>query len=77
MRTANIRSLLPAAYSFDFFNAPMEGPAAVQLKTIYPGPYYSFFEQYSDADMQEAIKVVEEIVEEEDPYDGVLGFSQV
>jgi hypothetical protein len=44
---------------------------------LYPGPYYQFFERYSDVDMQKAINAMEEVVEEEGPYDGVLGFSQV
>jgi hypothetical protein len=55
----------------------MKCRAAPELEMVYPGPYYQFFEQFSDADMQKAINVVEEVVEEEGPYDGVLGFSQV
>jgi hypothetical protein len=75
--TANICSQVPATYTFDFIDAPIECDPAPDLRNVYPGPYYQFFDQYSGAAMQEAIKIVEEVVDEDGPYDGVVGFSQV
>ncbi|KUJ13196.1 uncharacterized protein LY89DRAFT_687410 [Mollisia scopiformis] len=73
---ANIRSLLPSTYVFDFLDAPIECDAAAELEGLFPGPYYCFFDKYSEEEMQKAIEFVHEVVEEDGPYDCVMGFSQ-
>jgi thiaminase len=76
-RTAGIASLLPSTYEFDYLDSPLESSAALELRDVYPGPYYCFFNQYSSSEMQNAVDFIREVVEEDGPYDAVIGFSQV
>ncbi|CZR50580.1 uncharacterized protein PAC_00454 [Phialocephala subalpina] len=75
-RIANIRSLLQSSYVFDFLDSPVQCEAAVGLKGVYPGPYYCFFERYSEEYLQKVVDFVCGVVDEDGPYDGVIGFSQ-
>ena len=75
--TGPLRSKLPAHWEYDFLDAPNECGPDFQLKGIFPGPYYCFFEKYSKENMREAVEYVAEVVEEDGPYDLVIGFSQV
>lgn len=74
---APLRALLPSTYTFDFLDAPNECNAAPELSGIYPAPYYCFFERHSEEEMQAAVEFVKEVVEEDGPYDMIMGFSQV
>jgi pimeloyl-ACP methyl ester carboxylesterase len=40
------------------------------------GPYFSHTQGYSPADIAQAVGYVEEILEEQGPFDGIFGFSQ-
>lgn len=41
-----------------------------------PGPYYSHTQGYSPDDITQAISHLEEILEDQGPFDGIFGFSQ-
>jgi hypothetical protein len=73
------RHHLPAHYTFDFADAPIEcGPGlGLDVGDVYPGPYYCFFEAYTPERMDAAIEHVREIIEEDGPYDAIFAFSQV
>lgn len=73
---AGIASHLPSTHEFDYLDSPLESSAAQELRDVYPGPYYCFFNQYSSSEIQSAVGFVREIVEEDGPYDAVIGFSQ-
>ena len=70
-------SRLPSSWEFDFLEAPFECEGASELRNIYTGPYSCFFQQYSKASMQQAVEYVREVVDEDGPYDCIMGFSQV
>lgn len=46
------------------------------MDSVYGGPYYCFFESYTPERMAAAVEYVREIVEDEGPFDGIIGFSQ-
>lgn len=75
--TASLASILPPSYEYDYLDAPIECEAAPEIRGIFPGPYYCFFQQYSDLDMARAVKYVQEVVDEDGPYNCLIGFSQV
>ncbi len=75
--TASIRALLPPSYNFEFLDAPLESEPAHELRGVYPGPYYCFFERCSAEEMKKAVNFVREVVDKDGPYDCVIGFSQV
>jgi hypothetical protein len=76
---ARLIDALPAHYTFDFADAPIEcGPGlGLDVGDVYPGPYYCFFEAYTPERMDAAIEHVREIIEEDGPYDAIFAFSQV
>ena len=75
--TAPLRSLLPHTWQFDFVDSSHDCSAAEELELVYPGPYHCFFPRYTSEAMEEAVQYVQEVVDEDGPYDCVIGFSQV
>jgi len=69
--------MLPPSWEFDFVDAPFDCNAAPELTGIYPGPYHCFFDKYSEENMSQAVDFVREVVDEDGPYDCIMGFSQV
>lgn len=73
---AKLRAFLPQTWDYDYLEAPNNSEAAAELKGIYPGPNFCFFDRYTPKDMQDAVEYVDEVVKEDGPYDCVMGFSQ-
>lgn len=48
----------------------------LDLPDFVKGPYYCWFEGLSSLQCQEAHDIITETIEEEGPFDGVIGFSQ-
>jgi Serine hydrolase (FSH1) len=71
------RSLLPKHLEYEFFDADNEYPAAEGVGGIFPGPYYCFYPVPTTKNVEEAHQYVQNIIEEEGPFDAVMGFSQV
>jgi len=46
------------------------------IDAFFPGPYYCFYELPTPDQVQEAYDFVTETIEEEGPFDGIIGFSQ-
>lgn len=75
--TEMFRSLLPKHFEYEFFDADNEYPAAEGCADIFPGPYYCFYPVPTTNNVELAHQYVQEIIEEEGPFDAVMGFSQV
>ena len=75
--TGLIMTLLPSTWTYDFLDAPLSSPPAPELRLVYPPPYFCFFTAVSDASINAAVDLVREVIEEDGPYDAVIGFSQV
>lgn len=71
------RSLLPQNFEYEFFNAEYEYPAAEGVGEIFPGPYYCFYPVPTINNVEYAHQYVQDIIDEEGPFDAVMGFSQV
>lgn len=68
---------LPPHWTFEFVDAPIDCGPGLDIGQVYPGPYYCFFESYTPDRMHDAVEYVREIVEDEGPFDAIIGFSQV
>lgn len=78
MTTAEIfRSLLPEDLEYDFFDADHEIGAADGVEGIFPGPYTCWYPVPTQTNVKDAHQVVWDLIEEEGPFDIVMGFSQV
>ena len=47
-----------------------------EIKSFYPGPYYCYYNLPTHDLVQQAQSYIEEVIEDEGPFDGVIGFSQ-
>jgi hypothetical protein len=75
--TGSLRAQLPPNWEFDYIPSPHETEPAAELKGVYPGPNYEFFSSYTPDTMSEAVTYLDEILaDQEEPYDGIVGFSQ-
>lgn len=48
----------------------------VELRAIYPPPYLAYATVAREADIRAALDYLEDVIEDEGPFDGVLAFSQ-
>ena len=46
------------------------------MESFFPGPYFCYYDLPTDDLVRQAQVYIEEIIEEEGPFDGVIGFSQ-
>jgi Serine hydrolase (FSH1) len=76
-QTASFRSILPSHYTFHFPEGEYEYPAADGIAEIYPGPYLCWYPFPPTLEnVSEAHELIWNIIEEDGPFDGVMGFSQ-
>lgn len=73
---APIRAHLPADWEFEFLEGLAEVPPAFGVDAIYPGPFLCYHKEPSLEELQAVYELVMEVVEDEGPFDAVLGFSQ-
>ena len=60
----------------DTVGATVANTPRVEVPDFVEGPFYRWYEGLSSKNVKEAHDVIFEIIEEEGPFDGVLGFSQ-
>jgi len=63
-------------HTFDFVDAPFDSTAAPGISKLYPGPYLAWHTQYEPQHVQPVHDFLRTVIEEDGPYDGVIGFSQ-
>jgi len=73
---AQIRSQLVGQHEFIFPDGEVECEPAPGIEAFYPGPYYCFYDLPIPEKVQAAFDLIDEILEDEGPFDGVIGFSQ-
>jgi len=76
MQTEGFRNLLPAHFDYEFVEGENEVPPAPGIAKVFPGPYLSYLADYSVGSIEEQHRFIMDIVTEEGPFDGVMGFSQ-
>ena len=80
---AAIRSLLghDAGVHFHFLQGEIECGPGPGVEGFFDGPYYSYYtwprhvNEDGDASVDDAYSLIYETIEEEGPFDGILGFS--
>ncbi|KXT02179.1 hypothetical protein AC578_5964 [Pseudocercospora eumusae] len=75
-QTSSFRAFLPPTWTFDYLEAPYDSAPGPGIEGVYPPPHYCFFDWYTPERMQEAVDYVREVIEEDGPYDAIMGFSQ-
>ncbi|CAG8395007.1 unnamed protein product [Penicillium salamii] len=75
-QTAAFRSLLPAHFEWEFFDADHDCEAAEGVSGIYPGPYLSFYNTPYTKQVEDSHHFIDEMIEQEGPFDAIMGFSQ-
>ncbi|EED15545.1 EF-hand calcium-binding domain protein [Talaromyces stipitatus ATCC 10500] len=72
----NLRSCLSSAHIFDFIDAQFDCPPAPGIGDFYPPPYLCWHERYEPKDVQAVHDYINSVIEEDGPYDGIIGFSE-
>ncbi|KAF5565482.1 EF-hcalcium-binding domain-containing protein [Fusarium phyllophilum] len=73
---APIANLLPERYVLDFLDGPCEVNAAPGVDSCSSGPYLAWHRRHFAKDLASAYTYVKTVIDEDGPYDGVIGFSQ-
>jgi predicted esterase len=74
--TAPLRSRLHAQHTFDFVDGEGNCDAAPGMSGSYPPPYFCWYERGDPGEVQAAHEHLRSVVDEDGPYDGVIGFSE-
>ena len=75
-RLATLVSRISPQHTFDFIDAPFECSAAPGISEVYPSPYLAWHSQYDPEYISEVHDFLASVIEEDGPYDGIIGFSQ-
>lgn len=71
-----IRSLLPTHFDFTFMDGEHNSEPADGMTGLFPPPYLCYYPEPRVDRVFNAIKALGEFIEEEGPFDAVIGFSQ-
>ncbi|KAF2491842.1 hypothetical protein BU16DRAFT_565538 [Lophium mytilinum] len=63
-------------HTFDFVDAPFDCVAAHGISQLYQPPYLTWHTQYEPQHVEPVHDFLRTVIEEDGPYDGVIGFSQ-
>ncbi|KAL9103459.1 MAG: hypothetical protein Q9163_001487, partial [Psora crenata] len=75
-QTAPIRALLPSHWEYYFLQGPLECGPAPGIGDIYPGQKYNcWFHVPSLIEIQSVHSFLEDVIEDEGPFDAAWGFS--
>ncbi|RAK81974.1 uncharacterized protein BO72DRAFT_523861 [Aspergillus fijiensis CBS 313.89] len=64
------------SWEFVFLSGEIECSPAPGIEGTFPGPYYCWTRTFDTESVDAAHALIEEAIEENGPFDGVLGFSQ-
>jgi hypothetical protein len=57
-------------------DAQFEGPAAPGVAEVFPGPYFVWHKDYDPRSVEKVHEYLQSVLEEDGPYDGIIGFSE-
>ena len=66
----------PGISQIKYHAATVGNNRVLGIAEIYTGPYIAFFAHPTPEQVAEAFELVNEVIEEDGPFDGVMGFSQ-
>lgn len=73
---APLISRISPEHTFDFIDAQYEGPAAPGIAEVFPGPYFVWHEHHTPQAVESVHDYLKSVIEEDGPYDGLVGFSE-
>jgi len=73
---APLISRLSSEHTFDYVDAQFEGHAAPGIGEVFSGPYFVWHEKYDPQSVEKVHDFIDTILEEDGPYDGIIGFSE-
>ncbi|PKX97841.1 DUF341 domain-containing protein [Aspergillus novofumigatus IBT 16806] len=73
---SNLRRELDPSFELIFVDGPFECARGPGVSEFQPGPYYSHTQGYSPSDIAQAVRYLEDTLEDEGPFEGIFGFSQ-
>ncbi|KAI1618128.1 serine hydrolase FSH [Exophiala viscosa] len=59
-----------------YLEGEIEAPKAASLGAFTTGPFYCYYDAFDPANVKKALEMLDEVIEEEGPFDGIVGFSQ-
>ncbi|KAK4149588.1 serine hydrolase FSH [Chaetomidium leptoderma] len=71
-----IRAHLGPEHEFVFVDGILESEPADSVAGIFPPPFVCYYSKPTQDQLEAAYDLVEEVMDEEGPFDGVFGFSQ-
>ncbi|KAI1345756.1 serine hydrolase FSH [Xylaria sp. FL0043] len=75
-KTEKMRSFLPQEYSYEWFEGDIHVVPQKFLSDVYPGPYLTYVDILTTDNLARALHRIEEFIESEGPFDGVMGVSE-
>ncbi|KAI9660963.1 MAG: hypothetical protein M1821_009290 [Bathelium mastoideum] len=75
-QTAGFRALLPEHYEYRFYDGEEDFDSYPAISNVFPGPYFCYYKDNSMRSVKAAHEYIGEIIEDEGPFDAVIGFSQ-
>ncbi|RMZ80446.1 hypothetical protein DV737_g3021, partial [Chaetothyriales sp. CBS 132003] len=59
-----------------YLDGEIEAPKATSLSAFTKGTFYCYYDAFDPASVKKAHEMLNEVIEEEGPFDGIVGFSQ-
>ncbi|KAJ1334938.1 Serine hydrolase (FSH1) [Microdochium nivale] len=75
-KTEKLRTFLPEEYEYEFFDGDKEVVPQKFLGEVFPGPYLTYISFLTTEEIGNALERIEEYIEEEGPFDGIMGVSE-
>ncbi|RDL33233.1 uncharacterized protein BP5553_08672 [Venustampulla echinocandica] len=76
VQTAAFRRLLGDGHEYTFLDGQLESDCVIGLEKVSKGPYYRWNIGLASSEILAAHEYIRTVIEEEGPFDGVMGFSQ-
>ncbi|KAI1100338.1 serine hydrolase FSH [Jackrogersella minutella] len=73
---APIIANLDPSHEFVYIDGLIECEASEGVGGVFPGPFYCYYSQPTLSQLQAAFDLIHDIIDEEGPFDGIIGFSQ-
>ncbi|KAL3479545.1 serine hydrolase FSH [Aspergillus californicus] len=71
-----ICALIGESHEYVFLDGPVSCGPAKEIPPSMPGPFHNWYDGLSSSQVREAHDFVMDVIEDEGPFDGVIGFSQ-
>ncbi|KAL4877348.1 serine hydrolase-domain-containing protein [Aspergillus karnatakaensis] len=71
-----ICSMIGESHDYVFLDGPVSCGPAKEVPRNVPGPFYNWYDGLSSSQARDAHDLVKDVIEDDGPFDGVIGFSQ-